>query len=154
MMKLKKQLNYTCELLKREVEEGECVTEIREECVIDQTTLMACEKACEMIEQTDLYVSRVLSVGNKTGVWDAVEFEVTEDEFKCHGESGSVIMEGDVDAYSRFKEFLKEERGGDREPDEVEMVAVADGGGGEVAGRTYVKMKGGGKGVMYGCVIK
>jgi len=155
---LKRQLDVTCDLLRREVEEGECVTEMREECIIDRETLSNCDKACDMLEAADVYVSRVLSLGNKTGVWDVVEFDF--DSFKCKGVSGefSSVMpqgKGDGTAFETILEFLKEERGGKREPDEIEMCAIGDGTGeNKIAGRCYVSVQGGGKGIVYSATCK
>jgi len=141
-------LDVTCDLLRREVEEGECVTEMREECVIDQDTLLSCDKACDMIEATELYLSRVLSIGNKTGLWNVVEFDF--EAFKCKGGSGEAVIEGDEEVIENVITFLKEEGGGVREPDEVEICVISEGGKGKIAGREYLHMKEGGKGVVYG----
>ena len=157
-LELAKQLDKACELLKREVEEGECVTQIREEFLIDQEILLTLDRSCDMIERAELFLSRTLSLGNKTGRYDLVDFDF--ENFSCKGTSGVVEEESCSEQNSlktEVMDFLSDEIGGGKvAPQETEMFTYNVNQSGvaarEVLGRFYAKKRQGLQGEMFSIV--
>ena len=79
---LRSQIAKTCALLGNEIEEGECVTEFREENVIAQDIIVEVEKSITMLNEVEKFVTRSLSLGHKTGIWDGL-VEMDFGEFVC-----------------------------------------------------------------------
>ncbi|GMH98986.1 hypothetical protein TrVE_jg222 [Triparma verrucosa] len=98
---LKSQIFKTCSLLHTEIIEGECVTEIREDNLIDQEILQQCDLTCRYIEEVELYAVRCRTLEVKTGVVDGCDFDF--ENFKCRGDGGEKVIED----YQQTLEFIK-----------------------------------------------
>ena len=96
---LRSQIAKTCALLGKEIEEGECVTEFREENMLEQDTIIELEKSIQMLNEVEKLVTRSLSLGHKTGIWDGLckfDFE----KFVCMDDAVEVDLEEGEEKHS------------------------------------------------------
>ena len=84
--------------------------------MLDQEIIVEVEKSIAMLNETEKFVTRSISLGNKTGIWEGL-VKMDFDKFRCEDVERINVQVKEKNGEDRIIEFLREV--GDDRPKEI-----------------------------------